>query len=110
MYELIRDYAQFLQSQCLDSCPWEAFYNPAHVGLFSLLNFLVDNVDDYLVVNVLERLQALFDTLTLWRLLLNFVSERITRGDELPLEVLGQSAGIFKTSTTRRTQEENSPH
>lgn len=108
--EFVRHYSQFLEGKSLNTGSWESLHDPAHTGLFRLLNFFVYDVNYYLIVNILERLKAFLNSLTFLRLLLDFVTERITSRDELPLEVLGKGAGILETGTAGRSQEKYSPH
>jgi len=91
MDELVRHNSHLLEGKSLNLSSGETLNDPALLLSFEGFDFLLDQVNDDLIINILEGLVAFSNTLSNISFLGNFFLEQILNGDELPVEVFGKS-------------------
>ena len=103
---LVRNDSYALQREGLDASSWETLNDPALSLLFIHHNLFLNELDHDLIVNYdsndkmlealqkrvsltkLEAVEALSDTVRVGSVGLDVLTEKLTSGDTLPLEVL----------------------
>ena len=87
--------------------PWEALNHPALRLLLEAGDLLLDELDHDFVVNVLEVVEALLDAICVGATGLDMVTEKLSRADAFPLEVLGEGFEVFLSVRSGGAEQEN---
>ena len=105
--ELVGDDAHSLQSKGLDTRAREALHNPALTLLLEVSDFFFDKIDDDIIVDHLEVVEALRDASRVNAAVLNVLTEELANGNAFPFEVLADGFHVLLTLTAGGTKKED---